>query len=142
MAIIGCGVICPEHIKAYRLLPNVQVHSVCDLVEEKARAMAEQFQIPHFTNSSEQVFASPEIDAVSICTDHFSHCQLAIAALKAGKHVICEKPLSSSKENMDAMIEEGKKHPELVFAGIFQHRFNRIEYFLSPVFMSQMIQQL
>ncbi len=136
IAIIGCGVICPEHIKAYRMIPGVQVHTLCDLVPEKAGKMAEQYQIPYVTTTAEDIWNSPEIDAVSICTDHFSHCQLAVAALNAGKHVLCEKPLSSCKENMDRMVEEGKKHPELVFSGVFQHRFNPLYRYVRDLLQS------
>lgn len=125
IGIIGCGIIAPTHITAFQAVPNVQVKTLCDLVPEKANALAAQYNIEHVTEKAEDIFNDPEIDAVATCTDHESHAWLSIAALKAGKHVICEKPLSSSKENMDTMIAEWKKHPELVFAGIFQNRFTR-----------------
>lgn len=123
-AIIGCGVIAPEHINAYRMLENVEVKTLCDIDAEKARMMSREFDVPVIETESEKVFNDRQIDIVSICTDHFSHSELAVSALKAGKHVLCEKPLSSSAENIEAMLDEGKKHDDLVFAGVFQHRFN------------------
>ena len=136
VAVIGCGVICPEHIKSYRMVPGVQVLALCDKIVEKAQCAAQEYKVPNVSASAEEIFADPRIDAVSICTDHFSHAELAIAALRAGKHVLCEKPLSSCRENVEKMIEEGRKHPELVFSGIFQHRFNPLYRYVRELIQS------
>lgn len=122
--IIGCGVIAPTHIQSYQRLPDVEVTAVCDLVPEKAKDLAEKFSIEKIYPTCQELLEDPGIDAVSICTDHESHTAIAIDALKAGKHVICEKSLASNKENLAKMVEEAARHPELVASGVFQHRFD------------------
>ncbi len=124
VGIIGCGVIAPEHISAYQNIPGVTVSALCDTVREKAQTLAERFRVGKVCTDMKELLNWRELDAVSICTDHESHADAAVAALEAGKHVLCEKPLSSSRKNMDRMIQAGERHPELVFAGVFQHRFD------------------
>lgn len=123
-AVIGCGIIAPTHIESYTRLPEVEVVRLCDLVLPKAEALAQKYNVPHCTTRAQEVFQAADVDIVSICTDHASHSELAVAALRAGKHVICEKALSSSFAGLDAMLAEHTKHPQLVFSGIFQHRFD------------------
>ena len=124
VGIIGCGVIAPAHIKSYQRLPDVEVISCCDLIREKAEKRAAEFNIKKIFTDHRQMIADEELDAVSICTDHESHTMLALDCLDAGKHVICEKSLASSKANLVKMLEAEKKHPDLVFSGVFQHRFD------------------
>ncbi len=124
VGIIGCGIIAPEHITAYQSIPGVTVSALCDTVREKAQSLAERFRVGKVCTDMKELLGAREIDAVSVCTDHESHADATVAALEAGKHVLCEKPLSSSRKNMDRMIQAGKRHPELVFAGVFQHRFD------------------
>ncbi len=127
--IIGCGVIAPTHIEGYRALPGAEVTCLCDLIPERAKELGEKYGISKITTDYKELLADPEVDAVSVCTDHASHAEITIAALKAGKHVICEKALGRVPADLDAMIAEAESHPELVSSGIFQHRFepaNRI----------------
>lgn len=124
-AVIGCGVIAPTHIESYTRLPDVELTWLCDLELSKAEALAKKYGgSVRCTTRAEEIFAAADVDVVSICTDHASHSALVIAALRAGKHVVCEKALSSSFAGLDAMIAEHKNHPQLVFSGIFQHRFD------------------
>ncbi len=124
VGIIGCGVIAPCHIGSYLKLPGVKVVHLCDKVIAKAEKLAAEHGIEKVSQDYGKLLADPEVDAVSICTDHASHSQIAIDALEAGKHVICEKSLASSKEKLDAMLAAARRHPELVFSGVFQHRFD------------------
>lgn len=126
VAVIGCGVIGPLHLKCYAALPNVEVAAVCDLREERARSAAEQFAAGRWTVNPAEVFADPGIDAVSICTDHASHASLACAALAAGKHVLCEKSLARVPADLRRMLAAAAARPELVAAGVFQHRFEPV----------------
>ena len=124
VGIIGCGVIAPCHIGSYLKLPEVRVVHLCDKVPAKAEKLAKEYGIGKVSQDYKELLADPEVDAVSICTDHASHSQIAVDALNAGKHVICEKSLASSKEKLDAMLEAARRHPGLVFSGVFQHRFD------------------
>ncbi|MCX6992736.1 MAG: Gfo/Idh/MocA family oxidoreductase [Kiritimatiellaeota bacterium] len=126
IGIIGCGVIAPGHLASYRKLADVELAWACDLVEAKARQMAAEYNIARITTDFRKVLQDKSVTGVSICTDHASHAPLTVAALKAGKHVLCEKALSSTTAKMNAMMAAHAKHPELVFAGVFQHRFDPV----------------
>lgn len=130
VAVIGCGVIAPTHIQSYQMIPGVKVKWLCDLVPAKAKALAEKYGVDYVSTDCEEVFSDPDLDAVSICTDHADHSATVIAALKAGKHVLCEKALSSTFDGLTKMLAAGKRHPELVFGGVFQHRFDGIYPYL------------
>ncbi|MBN1863329.1 MAG: Gfo/Idh/MocA family oxidoreductase, partial [Victivallales bacterium] len=83
----------------------------------------EKYAVPHHCQDYNEALDSDEVDCVAICTDHASHSPIAIAALDAGKHVLCEKALASCTSGLDAMINAHKACPDLVFAGVFQNRF-------------------
>ncbi len=120
--VVGCGVIAPAHIQGYQALDGVKVTWVCDLVEEKARARADQFGVPHVTRDYRDLFGN--VDCISVCTDHASHVQITADALKAGTHVLCEKALAASPAGLRTMFAAHARHPEVVFGAVFQHRFD------------------
>ena len=124
VAVIGCGVISELHLRCFAHNPHAEVAAVCDLVPERAqRAARERAPGARWTTRAAEIFADPSIDAVSICTDHASHCRLACAALAAGKHVLCEKSLARTAADLRRMLAAAKAHPDRVAAGVFQHRF-------------------
>lgn len=125
-AIIGCGVIAPSHAEGYAGIEGVQISWACDLVKEKADKLAAKYKIPKVTTDFREVLADPELDCVSICTDHASHPMIAVEALKRGKHVLCEKVLSTTSQGLVNMLETHKKHKDLVFSGVFQNRYNKV----------------
>ena len=125
-AIIGCGVIAPTHVESLLRLENVEIKWACDLVEQKAREFAETYEIPRVTTDYEEVMADPEVDCVSVCTPHAAHSSITVAALEGGKHVLCEKALGATRQGMDAMFRAHERRPDLVFSGVFQHRFDAI----------------
>ena len=123
VGIIGCGVIAPTHIEGYRLLPDVEVVHLSDLKPERMAEKGDKYGIARRSRDYRELLADPEVQLVSICTDHASHARIAVDALEAGKHVVCEKSLGRVQEDLDAMVSAAAKHPELVASGIFQHRF-------------------
>ncbi len=129
VGIIGCGTISRTHADCLKRLPHVDLVYACDLDLNRARKLAEDFAIEHVAADYNDVLADAQLDAVSICTDHASHSPLAVAALSAGRHVLCEKALAADNIQLAEMLAAGAAHPELVFSGIFQHRF-------SPVFLT------
>ena len=124
--VIGCGIVAPSHVQGYQLLDNVAVTWACDIVEEKARALAAKHGIPRVTADYTEVLRDAEVDCISVCTDHASHAPITAAALAAGKHVLCEKALAANAAGLDRMFAAHAKHPELVFSGVFQHRFDAV----------------
>ncbi|MDQ0089396.1 putative dehydrogenase [Paenibacillus anaericanus] len=93
IGLIGNGSISESHLLAYQSNPKAQIIAICDLNESRAQAGAKKFNAPHVYTDYRDLLANPEIDAISICTWNNSHAEISIAALEAGKHVLCEKPL-------------------------------------------------
>ncbi len=120
--IIGSGVIAPTHIESYLKNEKVRVKALCDLKLEKAKALAEKYGIPVAVTDYRDLLNDPEIDIVSVCTDHASHAEIAAAVLASGKHLVCEKCLTSTDGGLDQILAAHRARPELTASGIFQHR--------------------
>ncbi len=133
--VIGCGVIAPTHIEGYQALPGVEVVHLCDLIPERAAALGEKYGIPRCSADYRELLADPEVQLVSVCTDHASHADIVVAALEAGKHVVCEKSLGRIPADLDRMVAAANAHPELVSSGIFQHRFQPANRHLRQLLM-------
>ena len=126
VAIIGCGIISDSHIQAYEANNDrCEIKAVCDLIPEKASQLASSInkEVMVYTDIQE-LLRREDIDIISICTPPFAHVNVAIAALKAGKHVLCEKPLAASLEECDEIIEAAKKYKRKL-AVCFQYRFRK-----------------
>lgn len=124
VAVIGCGVISELHLHCFSNNPFCKVVATCDLVPDRAKAAAEKSASGvWWTTDAADIFASSQVDAVSVCTDHASHAALACAALESGKHVLCEKSLARTASDMRKMLDCAHRHPKLVASGVFQHRF-------------------
>ncbi len=121
--VIGCGVIAPTHIEGYQAIPEVQVVHLCDLSPERMKRLGSKYGIERQCTNYHQLLRDPEVDLVSVCTDHASHAKIVVDALKAGKHVVCEKSIGRVPGDLKRMCAVAKAHPELVASGIFQHRF-------------------
>lgn len=121
--VIGCGVIAPTHIAGLKNLPDVELTTLCDLIPERVEKLAKEHLVPKTCLDYREMLADPEITAVNVCTDHASHARIVCDALNAGKHVICEKVPGRTPEDLKMMADTANAHPELVAAGIFQHRF-------------------
>ena len=102
VAIIGAGMIGAAHASGYRAHQarlsssdcQFVLHTVCDAREEAAQELAGVWGFSHVSNDWKAVLANPEIDIVSVALPNFLHAEVAAAALRAGKHVLCEKPLA------------------------------------------------
>ncbi|MBN2625702.1 MAG: Gfo/Idh/MocA family oxidoreductase [Spirochaetales bacterium] len=124
-AVLGCGVIAPTHIWAIDRIENAELTALCDIDRQKMTALAEGRDLFLFEDWKEML-ASPEVDAVAICLPHYLHAPALTDALTAGKHVLCEKPMGISLEQLRTMTTaagEGRKRG-LKTGGIFQHRFS------------------
>lgn len=126
VAIVGCGVIAPTHAESYLLDPSVRLVRVCDVIPGRAEAFASKYGAKAFSTDAAEVFADPAVDAVSICTPHYNHAELCLAALGAGKDVICEKPIANTIAGVNLLVRAQREHPGRIFAGVFQHRYNPV----------------
>src|ERR1043165_5709347 len=99
-AIIGCGVIAPAHRSALLLDGRAEIRWACDSDVAKARAT-----IPAQRHGADyrEALADPAVDVVCICTPHADQCTPMTDALAAGKHVICEKPLGTTPDQVRRM---------------------------------------
>jgi predicted dehydrogenase len=123
VGIIGVGGIATSaHIPAYQKLADaVEIVAVCDVDEKRVKQVAEQFNVPHtFTDYTEMV-AMEELDAVSVCTPPRFHAPATIAALEAGKHVLCEKPMAMNATEAKQMVEAARRSGKILTIG-FQSR--------------------
>src|SRR5436305_1717222 len=118
VGVIGCGGISSSHLAAYReLAGECEVIAVCDPREEAARARAAQFQVPEVHTDYQRLLADERIHVVSVCTPHFLHAPISIAAAQAGKHVICEKPMAMTVGECHEMIAAAEDGGTLLTVG-------------------------
>lgn len=109
VGVIGCGSIAQHrHLPEYRINKNVELTAVCDIHKDRADAIAKQYGVAAFT-SLEKLINSGIVDAVSVCTSNDLHAPATIAALEAGIHVLCEKPIATSKQDAEAMIAAAER---------------------------------
>lgn len=123
VGVIGLGVMGESHIQVYNNLPSVKVAAVCDNRAEQAAAVGERYGAKGYTRF-EELLADAEIDAVSICLPDNLHVEASVLALRAGKHVLLEKPLADTSENGRRIAEETAKHAGLVFAVGYNLRYD------------------
>ena len=123
--VIGCGVVSLSHIDSYLQIDGADLVAVCDIREDRIAATRERYpDLKAATyDSVETMLAESDVEAVSVCTDHASHEQIVRQCLEAGKHAICEKALTTSRESLERMVKLARDS-KLVTAGIFQHRFD------------------
>ena len=117
IGILGCGKIAQvRHIPEYAEHKDAKLLGFFDINQERAAALAEQYGgIAYAT--AEELLANPEIDAVSVCAANFAHAELTIAALNAGKHVLCEKPMATTLAECEAMVEAARKNGKFLMIG-------------------------
>lgn len=124
-AIIGTGVIAKYHALAIGMNPNAQVVAVCDMNEARAKEFAAEHNAPKVFSDYHELLKDPDIHAVSICTPSGTHGEISIAAAKAGKHILCEKPIETKKEKIDELIREVEAH-NVKMDCVYQRRFQEI----------------
>ena len=97
VGIIGTGMIAHEHATAISAIPeSVALFAAADIAAERVEEFCKTYQVSHCYGSTAEILADPNIDLVAVATPPFSHEEIVIAALEAGKYVLCEKPLAQS----------------------------------------------
>lgn len=123
VGIIGAGGIAGgKHLPGHRNVEGVSIIAVCDIDRQRAENFAKQHDIKHVFTDYNDLVAMPELDAVSVCTPNNFHAPPTIAALNAGKHVICEKPIAGNANDGQAMVDAQKASGKVLQIGL-QSRF-------------------
>ena len=123
IAIVGVGSIANFHIKSYLASGKAEIYAFCDINEKRLQYMGEKYGVTRlFTDEAEMLRTLPEIDAVSVCTWNSAHAPCTILALDAGKHVLCEKPMATTVEEAEAMLEAARRNDRCLMVG-FVRRF-------------------
>ena len=120
-AIIGCGRIAQRH--AEHINNKGKLVAVCDVVKEKADALAEKYSAIKYYSIEELLQNEKEIDVIAICSPNGLHAEHSISCLKAGFHVLCEKPMAISIKDCGEMIQAAEKSNRRLFS-IKQNRYN------------------
>ncbi|MCB1374224.1 MAG: Gfo/Idh/MocA family oxidoreductase [Rhodobacteraceae bacterium] len=121
VGIVGLNIGRSHIVEGYAPHPGFEVHTVCDLDEARLEAVAGEFGVPERTRSFEAMLADERLDIIDICTPPSIHRRQVEAALASGKHVVCEKPLTGSLADVDAIMA-AERSAAGVLMPIFQYR--------------------
>lgn len=114
---MGCG-----HAAAYKALPNAELTAICDTNEQWLKHCQKEWDVPNAYASTADMFASSDLDAVSIAVPTYLHKPIAIAALEAGKHVLIEKPMAMTAAEGAEMAAAAKANGKLLMVS-YNQRF-------------------
>lgn len=116
VAMVGTGFMGKAHSIATAVVPilfgapvEIERKVVVDINEDLAKSAAHQYGFAEFATDWREVVSRPDIDIVDICTPNDTHAEIAIAAAKAGKHVMCEKPMAMTVEDAEAMLAAARE---------------------------------
>ena len=120
VGIVGTGGISRAHHRAYTAVGGFEIVAVCDIIGEKAQEAAEKWGVPkkYVFTSYNKMLEMDEIDTVSVCTYNQAHRRPTVAALNAGKHVFCEKPMAATLADATAMVHAAKASGKILQIGV------------------------
>ena len=121
--VIGTGVWGETHLMAYSSAPDIKLVGACDKNAQLGQQRARQYGAEFFTTDYRELLAREDIKAVSVVTPDFLHPEIAIAAAEAGKHVLIEKPMATTVEDCQAMIDAAAANNVILMVD-FHNRFN------------------
>ncbi|MBD3242850.1 MAG: gfo/Idh/MocA family oxidoreductase [Chitinivibrionales bacterium] len=122
VGVIGAGWPAWQHMKGYQKVDGVEVVALCDVNEARLQGIADEYGVPKRYVSYEDMLQKEQPDAVSVCTPNALHSEMSIACMRAGAHVLCEKPMAASSEQARAMIDARDETGRLFMMG-YMRRF-------------------
>ncbi len=122
VAVIGVGNMGAAHIDVIKTIDNMQVVALCDIDKERADKIAKKADVSVYYDYK-TLFKEADIDAVIVATPHYDHTTIGIAALKAGFHLLVEKPISVHKQDCQKLIK-AHTNKKQIFAAMFNQRTN------------------
>ena len=117
IGIISCSTMAQVHMQGVMDNPNAELSMLCDINETLLQETAKKFGVSKTTTDYHQMLTDPDIDAVIIVTPDQTHCEITLAALAAGKHVLCEKPMALKLDECKAMVEAAAKASTKMMVG-------------------------
>ena len=121
VAVIGTGSWGKNHARVYHELPSTELIAICDVNPERAKTMAKQYGVKAYTSSS-RMLQNKEIEAISVCTWSTHLASEALKALRAGKHVLVEKPMATDTKQAQKLCETAQQNGLILTVG-FLMRF-------------------
>ncbi len=109
VAVIGTGFWGKNHARVYKELATTELVAICDVNAERARSVASQFGVKAYTSST-RMLKNKEIEAVSVCTWSTVLAKEALKALKAGRHVLVEKPMAANGKQAEKLLETAEEN--------------------------------
>lgn len=109
VGVVGYGYWGPNLVRNFWAIPDAQLRWVCDLQTERLAGLRYRYPSIQITEEFEDLLSDPKVDAIAIATPAISHFKLAMRALKAGKHVLVEKPIAATAEQARALVEEADR---------------------------------
>jgi len=123
IGLIGAGNIAQNaHIPAYLKQKDVELVGICDLNGTRAKEVADKYGFKYAVTDFNDLLACDDIDAVSVCTWNNAHAAASVAAAKAGKHILCEKPMAMNPGEGEAMLKAARENKVTFMMG-FVNRF-------------------
>src|SRR5438445_9526848 len=123
IGLVGVGAAAQvNHIPALKRTEGLELVALCDRDPEKAARVAQKFGIERAFDRFDELLGADDIDAVDVCTPNYLHAPMAIAALEAGKHVLCERPLARRADEAANMAKAANKADRQLLCAV-QHRF-------------------
>ncbi|MHC4712879.1 MAG: Gfo/Idh/MocA family protein [Planctomycetota bacterium] len=119
MKVVRIGIVGSEfaaglHARALERCPGTEIVAACSIDRPSLNRFVKAYDIPHKYEDYDEMFAREDIDLVSVCAPNFLHKKISIAAIRAGKHVICEKPMATTVADAKAMVAAARKHKRLL----------------------------
>ena len=109
LGIIGVGQIGKIHLERYAKIPDMEMVAACDIDAPELRRVSELHKIPHSYEKFRDLLERDDIEAVDVCLHNNLHAPVTIAALEAGKHVYCEKPMAGAYADAKTMLEAARR---------------------------------
>lgn len=135
VGIIGCGGIANgKHLPALQQVEEVEMVAFCDIIKERAEKASTEYGVAHagVYEDYQEMLKEEELDVVHVLTPNNKHAEITVAALEAGNHVMCEKPMAKTTEEAKTMIDAAKKTGKKLTIG-YQNRFRTDSQYLHEV---------
>lgn len=131
--ILGPGRIAHRFAEAFSVVPEACVVAVASRDLNRATAFANQYRVPRIYSSYESLVADPDVDVIYVATPHAFHCEQTIQCLKAGKAVVCEKPLAINARQVKQMITQAQASNVFFMEGMWSRFFPAIQHIIDEI---------